>query len=200
MICPKCHYEFCWTCMGHYPSYMHDEGMKTYHNIAGFFKAAIPILLFLFVVVKLLYISNPTFSFKNTERVLDTLTKGQSIFTSYHILVTFLAWITIHLYLLITTIFGFTMSYRIKQKLERMGLNKKLVYLYEISYIAVVLLAFSHVKFGCLSLQIFFFEVCLILFIPVSLVAGIGVFAAGIALIGAKFGWHMNLLVWDHMF
>jgi hypothetical protein len=25
MVCQKCKYEFCWICMGHYPSYVHSE-------------------------------------------------------------------------------------------------------------------------------------------------------------------------------
>lgn len=30
MVCFKCKYEFCWTCMGHYRRYRHDEGMEKY--------------------------------------------------------------------------------------------------------------------------------------------------------------------------
>ena len=96
--------------MGGYPSYMHEDEMKHYHSVVSFFKSLIPILLMVFIVVKLLYISNPTFSFKNTERVLDSLTKGQSIFTSYHMLVIFLAWVTIHIYLIIAAIIGFSLG------------------------------------------------------------------------------------------
>ena len=181
MICPKCHFEFCWTCMGYYPSYMHEPNMNLYHNIAGFFKSAIPILLVVFLIIKLLYISNPTFSFKNTERVLDSLTKGQSIFTSYHMLVIFLAWITIHLYLVITSIFGFGLGYKIKRLLDRMGCNKKLVWLYIVTYITIVLASFPHVKFGCLSLQVLLFEVCLIIFVPTSFLAWTVVMILGVA-------------------
>jgi hypothetical protein len=180
MICPKCHYEFCWTCRGYYPSYMHEPNMNLYHKIARFFKTAIPILLIVFLVVKLLYISNPTFSFKNTERVLDSLTKGQSIFTSYHMLVIFLAWITIHIYLVITVIFGFGLGYKIKRLLGRIGCSKKLLWIYIVIYVTIVLATFSHVKFGCLSLQVLLFEVCCIIFVPTSFLGATAVMILGV--------------------
>ena len=30
MVCAKCKYEFCWTCLGHYKRYRHDIGMTKY--------------------------------------------------------------------------------------------------------------------------------------------------------------------------
>lgn len=142
MICPKCHYEFCWICMGYYPSYMHEDEMKHYHSTLALYKSINPSLMVIFIIMKLLYISNPSFSFKNTERVFDSLIKGQSIFTSYHILVTFLAWITIHLYLIIAAIIGFSLGYKIKRMLKIMNLNTKLVYLNVFAYVGILFFVF----------------------------------------------------------
>lgn len=138
MSCQKCKHEFCWVCSEPYPSYKH-EGDMFHHYLKKSVIRTIFCGLFAFLVVKMLHMSNPVFSFKNTQRVFDALVEGQSIFTSYHILVTFLAWITIHLMLLMLALIGIWLGLKLRRFLKFLGLPSRL-YIYSLIYSCVAFL------------------------------------------------------------
>ena len=53
MVCAKCKYEFCWTCLGHYKSYSHDPGMEIYCEQATLIYVCLCMIFILLLIIKL---------------------------------------------------------------------------------------------------------------------------------------------------
>ena len=53
MVCAKCKYEFCWTCLGHYARYRHDEGMDKYCGQSMFVYTFLYLTFLLVIFVKI---------------------------------------------------------------------------------------------------------------------------------------------------
>ena len=57
MMCSKCKYEFCWSCLGSYKRHRHAEGFEKYCGQATVMYASIYFTIGLMLVVKLIQVS-----------------------------------------------------------------------------------------------------------------------------------------------
>jgi hypothetical protein len=64
------------VCHVHYPGHNHDKGRFLNHRLKQNSRRSIWLGFIFFFGVKLLHMSNPVFSFKNTPRVFDVLLEG----------------------------------------------------------------------------------------------------------------------------
>ena len=56
MVCMKCKYEFCWSCMGQYKHYSHDPGMDKLCGQASTSWSLLTVLAFFLIIIKIFYI------------------------------------------------------------------------------------------------------------------------------------------------
>jgi hypothetical protein len=61
MKCEKCHFEFCWRCLGSYAGYKHEAGMEIYCNFKGTSYFLVVCFFLLMIGMKMVYLFWPTF-------------------------------------------------------------------------------------------------------------------------------------------
>jgi len=70
MMCSKCKYEFCWSCLGSYKRYRHAEGFEKYCGQAHMMYASIYFTVGLVLVIKLIQASPWSLKFNDYNFVL----------------------------------------------------------------------------------------------------------------------------------